>query len=78
MRTCQVVSGSCPQQGHRALSHFLQRNIMHPVTEWPETNLENHNQYRGEADFSAADRAGKLTKGNPVEEINCFFSTIYL
>ena len=51
---------------------------MRPVAERPEMNLENHNQYRGEADFSAADRAGKLTKGNPVKEINYFFSTIYL
>jgi len=26
---------------------FFQRNIMQPVAEWPETNLENHNLYRG-------------------------------
>ncbi len=53
----------------RALSHFFQRYIIHPVAEWPETNLENHSQYRGEADFSAADRAGKLIKAKPVGEM---------
>jgi len=61
-----------------ALSHFPQRHIICPVAEWPETNLENHSQYWGEVDFSAAVRAGKLIKANPVEEICCFLSTIYL
>jgi len=50
MRTCWVVSGAWPQQRQRELSHFFQRHIICPVAEWPEANLENHSQYRGEAE----------------------------
>jgi len=76
--TCQVVSGSCPQQGHRALSHFLQRYIIWLVAEWPEMNFEIHSQYNREVAFKAVDRAGKLIIQNPVGEIYCFFPTMYL
>jgi len=51
---------------------------MHPVVECPETNLEYHSWYRGEADFNASIRAGKLIKVKPVEEICCFLVTMYL
>jgi len=74
--TCWVVSGLCPQQGHRALSHFPQRCIIRPVAEWPETNFENQSQYRGEVAFNTVDKAGKLIMGKPVGEINSFFLTM--
>jgi len=76
--TCWVVSGLCPQQGHRALSHFPQRCIIRPVAEWPEMNFEIHSQYNREVAFKAVDRAGKLIIQNPVGEIYCFFPTMYL
>jgi len=57
---------------------FSKGNIIWPVAEWPKTNLENHSQYRGEVDFNAVDRAGKLIKANPAEEMYCFLSTMYL
>jgi len=47
MKTCQLVSESWLQQGHRALSHLPHRLSSCPVAEWPETNLEYHNWYRG-------------------------------
>jgi len=74
--TCQVVSGSCPQHGHRALSHFPQSCIIRPVAKWPETNLEYHIRNKGEATFKATDKDGKLIRGKPVGEIYCFFSTM--
>jgi len=61
---CWVVSGSCPQQGKRALSYFPQRCIIHPVAEWPETNFEYQSRYKGEVAFNAMDRAGKLIRGS--------------
>jgi len=49
---------------------------MWPVVEWPETNLENHNQYKGEVAFKVVNRAGKLIRGKLAGEIYCFFSTM--
>jgi len=50
---------------------------MWPVAKWPETNLENHNWYKGEVAFKADDRAGKLiVEGKPAGEIYCCFSTM--
>ena len=72
IRTCRVVLGSCPQQGHMALSHVFQRYIMQPVAEWPNTNLENHSWYKGGVDFNAVDSAGKLIRANPAKEMYCF------
>jgi len=69
--------GSWPQQGQRALSHLPQRHIICPVVECPETNLEFHSWYRGEADFRAVVRVGKLIKAKPIEEICYFLSAMY-
>jgi len=44
----------------------------------PESNLEYHSWYRGDADFSVAVRAGKLIRAKPMKEICCFLSTMYL
>jgi len=46
------------------------------VAEWPKTNLENHSWYKGEVAFKVVDRAGKLIKKNPAEEIYYFLSTM--
>ncbi len=59
-----------------SMSHLPQRHIMCPVAECPEINLEYYSWYRGEADFSALIRAGKLIKAMPVGEICCFFFTM--
>jgi len=57
---------------------FFHRYIICPVAEWPETNLKNHSRYRGEVDLRAADNARKLIKAKPVEEMCCYFFTMYL
>jgi len=50
---------------------------MRPVAEWPETNLEYHKWYNGDAAFKDCVRAGKLIRGKPVGEIWFFFVTRY-
>jgi len=53
------------------------RHIIHPVAECPETNLEYHNLYKGEADFRHLHSMGKLIREKPIGKMYCFLVTIY-